>query len=255
LRGPGTYNIVSKLWMMRTKRPSKIAAILVAIHAVVLSISCATRVKLYQPKPPISPGKYRAAVIQELSDPKLVQNYETLPQATPEDRAKKVAHRNRILREYVWLIDQNYDHFEARYYGAQAGVNWAGDVITIGLTGVASVTGTADLKSVLSAIATGVTGIKTSYEKNFFDQQTRSAIVQKMRALRAEQLALLEDENHMKAGLSEYDLQSGINDVNRYYDAGTVIAALQSIAESAGTQTTKAQEKQKENGKQIQRLQ
>jgi hypothetical protein len=120
---------------------------------------------------------------------------------------------------------------------------------------VASVTGTAHLKSVLSAIATGVTGIKTSYEKNFFDQQTRSAIVQKMRALRAEQLALLEDENHMKAGLSEYDLQGGINDVNRYYDAGTVIAALQSIAESAGTQTTKAQEKQKENGKQIQRLQ
>jgi hypothetical protein len=241
--------------MKQTKVPSKIAVCLVAIHTAVLSIGCATRVKLYQPKPPVSPGKYRAAVVKELSDPKLVDDYEALPQATREDREKKVARRNRILREYVWLIDQNYDQFEARYYGAQAGVNWAGDVVNIGLTGVSSVTGTAHLKSVLSAIATGVTGIKTSYEKNFFDQQTRSAIVQKMRALRAEQLALLEDENHMKAGISEYDLQSGINDVNRYYDAGTVIAALQSIAESAGTQTIKAQDKQRENGRKNQQIQ
>ena len=240
---------------MRTKLQPEIAVCSVAIQVAMLSMSCATRVKLYQPKPPISPGKYRAVVIKELSDPKLVDNYENLPQATPEDQAKKVARRNRILREYVWLIDQNYDQFEAHYYGAQAGVNWAGDVVNIGLTGVSSVTGTAHLKSVLSAIATGITGIKTSYEKNFFDQQTRSAIVQKMRALRAEQLALLEDEHHMKAGVWEYGLQSGINDVNRYYDAGTVIGALQSIAESAGTQAVKAQDKQKENGQKPQQIQ
>src|SRR4051794_7798889 len=109
--------------MRQTKVPSKIGGCLVPIDTAVLSLGGATRVKLYQRKPPISPGKYRAAVIKELSDPKLVDDYEALPQATREDREKKVARRNRILRQYVWLIDQNYDQFEARYYGAQAGVN------------------------------------------------------------------------------------------------------------------------------------
>lgn len=198
---------------------------------------------------------YRAAIIKELADPNLVSTYDALPSNTQDEKQSKVSRRNHIIREYIWLVDQAYDGFEARYYGAEAGVNWAGDVINLGLTGVSSVTGTAHLKSVLSAIATGTTGIKTSYEKNFFDQQTRSAVVQKMRALRAEQLSILEDEKHLKAGVSEYDLQTGINDVGRYFDAGTVIAALQSIAVSAGAQTQAAADKQKVNGTKTQSIQ
>ncbi len=68
----------------------------------------------------------------------------------------------------------------------------------------------------LSAIATGTTGIKTSYEKNFFDQQTRSAV--------------------------------GLSDVDAYYQKGTIFGALQSIAESAGTQQQTATDQQKKNG-------
>src|SRR5438105_8898438 len=91
----------------------------------------------------------------------------------------------------------------------------------IGLTGVSSVTGTAHLKSVLSAIATGTTGIKTSYLKNYYDSQARAAVVQKMRALRATELATIEDNTHMKAGVTEYSLEAGLADIEAYYNAGT----------------------------------
>jgi hypothetical protein len=146
-------------------------------------------------------------------------------------------------------------------------VNFGVDVVNLGLTGVTSVTGTANLKGVLSAIATGTTGIKTSYEKDSFDQQTRSAVVQKMRASRASQLAAMQDPDHMKAPVvcatggckqevtatadtpkhteAPYSLQTGLSDIEQYYQAGTIIGALQAIAASAGDTQTNATTKQK----------
>jgi len=154
---------------------------------------------MYRPKPYIPPNIYRSQYLTDVTSPTLLATYNAMPQDTDAQKQTKVARRNQILQELIALIDQNYAVFESKYYGSDASVNFAGDVVNLGLTGVSSVTGTAHLKSVLSAIATGTTGIKTSYEKNFFDQQTRSAVVQKMRAGRATQLALIQDQNHMKA--------------------------------------------------------
>ena len=223
--------------------------------AVLLATIASSCNKTYKPKEPVPPNTYLKAYIKDLSSPTLIQDYNKLPQASTDDKTAKVARRNQILREYIWIVDHNYGVFEAQYYGSEAGISTGGDIINLGLTGVASVTGTAHLKSVLSAIATGTTGIRTSYEKNFFDQQTRTAVVQKMRALRAEQLAALEDEHHLKAGVSDYSLEAGLNDVYAYYNAGTVIAALQSIAEQAGSQQQKATDQQQKNSKTEQKVQ
>ena len=153
------------------------------------------------------------------------------------------------------MVDRNYDVFEGRYYGSDGTVSFVGDIVSLGLTGVSSVTGTAHLKSVLSAVATGTTGIKTSYLKNYYDQQTRSAVVQKMRSLRATELVVMQDQGHMKAGPSNYNLESGLSDVNAYYNAGTIVGALQGIAETAGADQAKAREKQQDNSKTRQSVQ
>jgi hypothetical protein len=182
--------------------------------------------------------------------------------ADQDNNQKKVARRNQILWELIALIDDRYSDFESKYYGSDASVGFAGDAVNLGLTGVSSVTGTAHLKSVLSAIATGTTGLKTSYQKNFFDQQTRSAVVQKMRAGRATQLALIQDQFHMKAPVvcpetgcptiagatvTPYSLEAGLSDVEAYFEEGTVIGALQAIATTAGTDQAKAKDNQKTN--------
>lgn len=214
----------------------------------------------YRPKRYIPPNIFRSQYLNDVTRPNLLKEYDDLA-----DAKAKVDYRNKVLTELIALIDQNYSDFENQYYGLDAKVNFGGDFVNLGLTGVSSVTGTAHLKSVLSAIATGTTGMKTSYQKNFFDQQTRAAIVQQMRASRAKQLAIIQDQDHMKSpaacqsngcplvlkvGVTEehagspYSLEAGLVDIDRYYEAGTIIGALQSIAESAGADQKKAADKQ-----------
>jgi hypothetical protein len=246
---------------------------------IVLLMVCLTAASCarYKPKAYIPPGTIRNQYLADVTASTLLQTYNAMPAPTPTpdtndaaaQRQAKVARRNQILTELIALVDQNYSVFEDRYYGSDAAVNFGGDVVNLGLTGVSSVTGTAHLKSVLSAIATGTTGMKTSYQKNFFDQQTRSAVVQKMRAGRATQLATIQDPDHMKAPVvcpdkgcvekvpksgdtpehivAPYSLETGLSDVEKYYEAGTVIGALQAIAESAGQDQTKAKAQQQTN--------
>jgi hypothetical protein len=258
------FLFLERRFPVRINMRSTIFSVLVTCSA--LLIGCAR----YKPHSYIPPNTFKSQYLKDVTSSTLLQTYNAMPAPTPTpdtpeaaaQRQAKVDRRNQILTELIALIDENYSTFEDRYYGSDASVNFAGDVVNLGLTGVSSVTGTAHLKSVLSAVATGTTGIKTSYEKNFFDQQTRSAVVQKMRAGRATQLALLQDQNHMKApvvcpaagcptvggvAVAPYSLETGLADVEQYYQEGTIIGALQAIASSAGTDQKSATEKQKVN--------
>ena len=247
------------------------------LSACLLFQSCAQ----YKPKAYVPHNIIRNQYLDDVRSKSLLSDYQKICEPSPATcspdpettqaaatRQKMAERRNQILRELIALIDQNYSPFEEKYYGSDAAINFGGDVANLGLTGVSSVTGTAHLKSVLSAVATGTTGIKTSYLKNFYDQQTRSAIVQKMRANRAATLAILQDQDHMKAPVvcpsngcpeiekagdtpahivSPYSLEAGLADVDRYYQAGTIIGALQAIAETSGTEQEKAKTQQKTN--------
>lgn len=228
-----------------------------------LSCLALTACVTYRPKAYIPPSVFKNQYLKDVTASDMLASFNAMPQGTDAERQAKAARRNQILQELIGLIDANYANFESSYYGSDATVNFYGDVANLGLTGVSSITGTAHLKAVLSAVATGTTGIKTSYEKNFFDQQTRAAVVQKMRAERATQLALIQDQNHMKAPVAcgstgcpsvggsqvtPYSLETGLSDVDAYYQKGTIIGALQSIAESAGSQQQTATDQQKKNG-------
>jgi len=218
-----------------------------------LSTLCIQGCSVYKPKSAV-PSGYLKAISDDLSRPDTIQKYNAMPESSDDEIKAKIARRNQLLNEMIYLVDQNYSKFESHFYGGQAAFSTVADAANLGLTGASSVTGTAELKSILSATATATTGFKTSVEKNFFDQQSRAAIVAKMRSLRAAQLATLNDENHMKAGLTvknagdkTYSLEAGISDVGAYYDAGTVVGALQSISQSAGTEASGAADKQQKN--------
>jgi hypothetical protein len=213
-------------------------------RTIILSVIAPTTfwaTSFYRPPAPI-PEKnlkqYRAHLVRDISAPDLLEKYDDLPETTDSDSRTKLATRNRLIREYVWLVDDSYHKFELDYYRSDATVNFASDALNIGLAGLASVTGTAHVKSVLAAIAAGTTGIKSSFEKHFYDQQTRTVIVQKMRAMRTEQISVIED--HLRLPLEQYDLAMGMEDVSQYYTAGTVLGALQGISGSAASQAAEA---------------
>lgn len=171
---------------------------------VILTIGCLRT----RPKPPIPNGDYTKQMLADVTNKDLLQDYNAMPEVSDDDKAKKVARRNQILNELIWLIDRNYYSFENISYGTQAAYT---------------------------------TGLKTSIDKNFLDQQTRSAIVQKMRALRDKKLATIQDSTHMGAPAGNYSLEAGLADVYGYYDAGTVVGALQSIAESVAQDNKEAE--------------
>ena len=208
---------------------------------------------VYKPKATI-PNSYAQQMLDDVSSKNLLKTYNAMPEAAEDEKSKKIARRNQILSELIWLVDRNYSNFEDHFYTSQATFSTGGDFVSLALTATTSVTGSAHLKSVLSAVATGTTGMKTSIEKNFFDTQTRSAIVTKMRSARATELAIIQNDKHMKGGLTDYSLETGLSDVQTYYDVGTLVGALQSIAEAAGKEQDQAKKDQLVNSNKTQTI-
>ena len=103
-----------------------------------LFISCAR----YKPKSYVPPSSFKKQYLDDVTAKTLLTDYNNMLTPTPSPdtdeaaatRQKKVDRRNRILTELIALIDQNYSDFENRYYGADAAVNFGGDVANLGLT-------------------------------------------------------------------------------------------------------------------------
>jgi hypothetical protein len=91
-------------------------------------------------------------------------------------------------------------------------------------------------------VSSGVVGARASYQKNFFDQVTREAIVQVMRSARLAKLS--EIETGMASG-SSYTLTQGLLDATDYYDCGTVTGALVAINQGSSQQSVTARQTMK----------
>lgn len=211
--------------------------------AVLLTVSLTGCSTAYRPKAPIPATVFSTPYLADLSSATLLKDYDAIPEGP-----LKVARRNAILWEVLWLTDQSYSNYETSFFTGQAFISTGADILNIALSSTAAVTGTAHLKSVLAVISGGVTGIRASYEKNFFDQATRETIVQVMRATRLTRLA------EIQAGMSTcsttgpceanggagYSLEQGLLDATAYFDDGTIVGALIAINTSSSQQASSA---------------
>src|SRR5215472_15815400 len=131
-------------------------------RALALLAVCVTGCLKTRPKAPLPAESLFKQMSADLSAPGLLARYNAMPQDTDDDKAMKVARRNQILNEFIALVDRNYDSFENVFYGTRALYNVGADAANLGLTTVATMTGSEHLKTVLSAIATVTTGLKAS---------------------------------------------------------------------------------------------
>lgn len=203
---------------------------------ILLALSLTACSSVYHPKAPIPATVLSNPYIADLSSPTLLKDYEAIPNGP-----LKMARRNAILYEYIWLINSNYDVYESGFFSGQAFLNTAGDLVAIGLDAGAAVTGTAAMKSILAVISGSVIGVRASYQKNFFDQASREAIVKAMRASRLTELVAIEQGMASDANIG-YSLEQGLLDVEAYYNAGTIVGALETISEASTTQAINAKQ-------------
>jgi hypothetical protein len=203
-----------------------IVAFLMAGVFAVLITGCST---VRATKPPLisaaRPPSYN------YTNPKAANYYLTLyNNAAPTDKTRV---RNAILSDLMAVIDLNYHEFETGLRTDKAVKDTTAEIATLGLTAASAAVGGEEVKTILSAVATGVVGANSVLDKNILQNNTIQALELEMRALRAQ------NERDLLEGMArtdnQYPLQSGIRDIIAYYYAGSLTDAMLGLVEKTGS--------------------
>lgn len=143
--------------------------------------------------------------------------------------------RNQILNNLILLMNIRYAQYERCFYQTDATISTAFDAAVLGVTAAGTVVGGSATKSILSAIAAGITGSRLSIEKNFLFEKTSPVLMAKMRSMREEKFKTI--DTNMKKNIKEYPLERGLVDIQEYFYSGTIAGALQAISNEIGKPT------------------
>ncbi|WP_156369054.1 hypothetical protein [Methylobacterium sp. Leaf100] len=152
--------------------------------------------------------------------------------------SRKQEIRNSIILARLYGIDLTYGEYESDLTREKQGIPFLATLTSLGLTSAAAVTGTAEMKTILAAAATGVTGVREAYDKEILVDRAISLIEQQMRTQRK----LVRTRIVERLGLTTdtYPLELALTDVEAYYRAGTLTGALVSLAEDSGVRLREA---------------
>lgn len=173
---------------------------------------------------------------KEFENPDLITNYFAL---TTEET--KRAARDKIISGRRALIDLNYNQFIARFSIKKQSLDAGTEITQLGLNLATTAVGGAETKTILGAIASGVTGSKLAIDKNFFFEKTVPVLITSMNAQR--KVALEPILKGMTNNTEIYPLPQALTDLGSYYFAGTFIGALQAIQADAGEKEKQAEVK------------
>jgi hypothetical protein len=150
------------------------------------------------------------------------------------------ARRNKIINDLLFLINDYYSAYELSWYATAVGHGFLSDITTLGLDTAATATGTATVKTMLTAISTGVGGQKIAVQRDFFQNQNIALIIKNMRAGRGEVLSKIRSQT--SKDVDEYSLEDALLDLQEYFLAGTVIGGIQHADDTAALQKIVADE-------------
>jgi hypothetical protein len=183
---------------------------------------------------------HRNALVQKYSkDDSWYQKYQDAVAANELTKAQLI--RDEVLYDLIWLVDDRYTDFENSLNADSALMDTTSTITSVGSTTAATITRAPGTKNILAAVSTFVTGTNTAFNANFFQSKARTAIIAAMRSGRFEVLTRM--TTGMGHHVDKYSLGEGLTDVLSYYDAGTVVAALNTIQDNAKQQKDNAQDK------------
>jgi hypothetical protein len=133
-------------------------------------------------------------MINKANAARLQQNYGDQSHLTAaiDDAAVSSKQRNILLNDFILIVDLNYYQWEKRLYDKKASFDLGTDAALLGLGGATALSGTTELANILGQISTGITGLKSSVDSDVLQKNGIPAIVAKMRAARATQLAKMQ---------------------------------------------------------------
>jgi len=188
---------------------------------ILLAVGCAA-LKAYPDRP--------VSVDDQLRN--LTWCFDPSSEKPPESGVGLTAWRNEVVNCRIRAIDLQFTSFEQSIARENIGLNTGADIAVLGLGAATALTGGAGTKSILGAISGGVIGTKGIIDKDVFYSKTMPALLTQMEAQRKSQLVKI--RNGLKLPVGTYPLSEALIDVEEYFKAGSIPAALQGIIEQAG---------------------
>ncbi|MEI6708691.1 MAG: hypothetical protein WCK96_16325 [Methylococcales bacterium] len=149
--------------------------------------------------------------------------------------------RNIIILDQMGLIDEEYKDTVDRFENSVDYKNFAVHITSLGLSTAATVTGTASVKAIISAIDTGVKGTNTHFDSDVLHNKALNIIKNQMIKDRSNW------ETHLKGRMSdnkcEYSLEEAKIDLSKYRISGTFDSALSSLESEVGSKAKLSSDK------------
>ena len=159
----------------------------------------------------------------------LEQRYRDLPgyiaaHYDGKEPAERRRARNRICTDLMWMIDYTYARDVHNLRLGDDGLNFAGDLATLGLTTAATIAGEAGAKTILAGLATFIVGGRTALDADLLHRQAVTSLVAEMNAVRKSRATeLLEG---LTVSDEQYSLHMALRDVYAYKLGGSPLGAI-----------------------------
>lgn len=142
------------------------------------------------------------------------------------------AQRNDCIIDLETDINSAFKEYQIQLQSDISKTNSVLNITGIGLSAASTAAGGTTAKTILSAVATGVGGVKTSISEDFLFKSTLQTLSSQMVADRSKISAHISAS--MKLGLDAYPLRQAYGELLDYYYAGTLLSALQTINTDTG---------------------
>ena len=141
------------------------------------------------------------------------------------------AERDKFIVGRLTMMNIRYIQFVRSITADKQLLDSAAQMLVLGLSLAGASVSAASTKTVLAAIAAGVTGSKEIIDKNYYYERTIPALVAQMNAERKK--ALIPLLTGMSNSLDLYRFDQAVTDLHNYYFAGTFTGAIQAIQADA----------------------
>jgi hypothetical protein len=147
--------------------------------------------------------------------------------------------RDQLVYGKMQVLEDDFIDFERSLNSAGNYVSLGSDLTVLVLNGIAATTGTAATKSALAAASAGVVGAQGAVNKDLYYQKTLSALICQMQANRDK--ARLTIIQNLKQTDSAYPLNAAELDLKKLEEAGSLVNAVNDIAQQASTSKQNSQ--------------
>jgi hypothetical protein len=139
--------------------------------------------------------------------------------------------RDELVYGKMQVLEDDFLEFERCLNSAGNYVSLGSDLTVLVFNGLAATTGTAATKSALAAASAGVVGAQGVVNKDLYYQKTLSALISQMQANREK--ARLTIIQNLKQSDAAYPLNAAEIDLKRLEEAGSLVNAINDIAQQA----------------------